>query len=285
VTSRRYDLVLVHRESLPVGPPWVERILGSAGVPYVFDFDDAIYLRASSDANRRLAWLKYPSKTATVVRNARVVIAGNEHLANWARRSAADVVVIPTAIDTDVYRPAPPRMGPLCVGWSGSPSTIQHLEQLAPVLSELQRERGVRLRIIGDSGYTIDGAAVDAVPWREASELEDLRAIDIGVMPLPNDEWARGKCGLKALQYMALGIPAILSPVGVNRAIARDGAALLASTAAEWRSALRALLDDEQLRVRTGRAGRVRVESEYSLDTALPLWERALRSAADGPQS
>lgn len=280
ITARRYDLVLVHRESSPLGPAWVERILRRSGVPYAFDFDDAIYLRASSEANRRVSWLKNPRKTAAVVRHASSVIAGNPHLGDWARTHNQNVVVIPTTIDTAAYQPRTPRPGPICVGWSGSASTIQHLELLAPVLAELQRERGIRLRVIGDPGYKIPGADVEALPWRAVTEIADLGAIDIGVMPLPDDEWARGKCGLKALQYMALGIPTVLSPVGVNREISRDNAAASASSPAEWAAVLRDLIDDDALRAGIGRAGRARVEQEYSVEAGLPMWEHALRAAA-----
>ena len=284
VSARRYDLVLVHREALPVGLATVERLLAALRVPYVFDFDDAIYLGATSAANQRLAFLRGADKTAVIARKSNLVFAGNEHLAQWARRVGARATIVPTTIDTDAYTPLD-RSGaspdkPLCIGWSGSMSTIAHLELLAPTLRELQRERGIAIKVIGDAGYAIDGATVEAVGWKAATELEDLRSIDIGVMPLPDDEWARGKCGLKALQYMALGIPTVMSPVGVNSEIASDGAALLASTPAQWMEALRLLLDDPELRERVGRAGRTRVLGEYSVTATVSLWERGLRQVA-----
>ena len=272
--------MLVHRESFPVGPGWVEPLLRKLGVPYAFDFDDAIYLPAASEANRRLAWLKGAGKTKRVVAGASLVIAGNDHLAGWARGYARRVTVIPTTVDTEHYqvreRPVAERV---CVGWSGSPTTIVHLRLLEPVLRTLQREQGIRIRVIGDASYRIDGAAIESLDWRAASELRDLSAIDIGVMPMPDDEWSRGKCGLKALQYMALGIPAVISPVGVNREIADGGAAILASTQDEWLAALRALIADAELRSRVGAAGRARVEERYSVAAAATSWERALHEA------
>jgi glycosyltransferase involved in cell wall biosynthesis len=255
-------------------------MLVAKGVPYVFDFDDAIYLSAASAANRRFAQLKTPRKVANVARRARLVLAGNGHLANWASAYSDDVEVIPTTIDTDLYRPVGrPHDGPICVGWSGSPPTIEHLRLLEPVLLDLQRERGVAIRVIGDASYRLNGADIEAHEWNARTEVEDLSPIDIGVMPLPDDEWSRGKCGLKALQYMALGIPTVMSPVGVNRAIARDGAAILASSDTEWAQALRALIDDPELRARLGEIGRARVEKEYSVHAVAPRWEDALRSA------
>jgi glycosyltransferase involved in cell wall biosynthesis len=155
---------------------------------------------------------------------------------------------------------------------------------LEPVLRELQQRHGIRIRVIGSPAYTMAGARLESLPWSAATEVDDLRAIDIGVMPLPDDEWARGKCGLKALQYMALGIPTVLSPVGVNVEIAANGAALLASTATEWVEALEALIADEALRVKLGLAGRRRVERDYSVKSMLPVWERALRDAAGRSQ-
>lgn len=279
--ARNFDLVLVHRESFPIGPAWVERLLRTMRVPYVFDFDDAIYLPAASEANRRLAWLKGAGKTKEVVAGASLVIAGNNHLAQWARRYARRVTVIPTTVDTERYqvRERPVSDG-VCVGWSGSLTTIVHLRLLEPVLRRLQREEGIRIRVIGDASYRIDGAEVESLDWRAPSEVGDLSAIDIGVMPMPDDEWSRGKCGLKALQYMALGIPAVISPVGVNREIADGGAGILASTQDEWLAGLRALIADVELRSRIGAAGRARVEERYSVAAAATLWERALREAA-----
>jgi glycosyltransferase involved in cell wall biosynthesis len=278
--ARNYDLVLIHRESFPVGPAWVEPVLRKMGVPYAFDFDDAVYLPAASEANRRLAWVKGAQKAKRVVRGASLVIAGNSHLAGWARGYGKRVTVIPTTVDTQRYqireRPVPER---LCIGWSGSPTTIVHLRLLEHVLRALQHERGIRIRVIGDASYRLEGAEVESLAWRAESEVRDLSAIDIGVMPMPDDDWSRGKCGLKALQYMALGIPAVLSPVGVNREIAEGGAAMLASTKDEWLGALRALIDDEGLRARMRAAGRARVEERYSVAAVGPMWERALREA------
>jgi glycosyltransferase involved in cell wall biosynthesis len=159
-------------------------------------------------------------------------------------------------------------------------TTVRYLDAIAPVLRELQQEHGIRIRVIGDEHYRIPGADVDAVRWRAETEVEDLHAIDIGVMPLPDDEWARGKCGLKALQYMALGIPTVMSPVGVNSKIASGGSARLAESAADWSRVLTELIRDSGLRDALGRSGRARVEREYSTDVAAPRWAEALRSVA-----
>lgn len=282
LAARRFDAVYLYREAFPVGPPLFERLLAALGVPYVLDFDDAIWLHNSTDANRRFAALKFTHKTGAIARHAALVSAGNEYLADYARANGqSQVRIVPTTIDTDLYQPRPAREeGPLCIGWSGSTTTIAHLRTIDDLLVELQRDHGVRLRVIGDPAYGLAGADVEVLPWREDSELDDLRPIDIGIMPLPDDEWARGKCGLKALQYMALGIPTVMSPVGVNREIAEGGAALLASTRDEWRAALEGLLTDAAQRADLAAAGRQRVEERYSVRAVAPAYVDAVRDIA-----
>jgi glycosyltransferase involved in cell wall biosynthesis len=283
--GRSYDLAFIHREAFPLGFPVFERSLAALGTPYIFDLDDAIYLPAVGKA--RFSPLRYPGKARSIARHARLVTAGNRYLANWAREENDDVRVVPTTIDTELYRPLaasesdPPRADrPVCVGWSGSRSTVRYLEPLAPMLRDLQRETGVTIRVIGDEQFTVPGAEVEALPWREESELGELSKIDIGLMPLPDDEWARGKCGLKALQYMAVGIPAVISPVGVNVEIAHGGAALLASGEREWREAILELIRSAERRKELGARGRQRVEESYSVRANLPLYKEVLSAAA-----
>lgn len=279
--ARDYDLAFVHREAFPLGPAFVERLLASLGVPYVFDFDDAIYLPNVSESNRFVGPLKAASKTRRIVERAALVIAGNEHLAAWARRSNERVRVIPTTIDTDGYRPrprpAPPRVR---VGWTGSPTTTHYLRTLGGVLASLQRSHGIRLRVIGDPRFSLPDAEVEALAWRRETEVEDLGELDIGVMPLTDDEWSRAKCGAKALQYMGLGIPTVMSPVGVNREIADGGAALLAASEDEWHAALVRLIEDPGLRDEVGRRGRARVVERYSVQANMPHYVSALHAAA-----
>ena len=285
--GRSFDLAFVHREAFPLGFPVFERALAALGTPYIFDLDDAIYLPAVGDT-RRFSRLRYPAKTSSIARHARLVTAGNGHLADWAQEYNDDVRLVPTTIDTDLYRPSestPVNQGEnasLCVGWSGSRTTIRYLEPLAPVLREVQQETAVRIRVIGDEGFTIPGAEVEVLPWREETEVTDLSDLDVGLMPLTDDEWARGKCGLKALQYMALGIPAVMSPVGVNVEIARGGAALLASSESEWREAILGLIENRERREQLGRRGRERVEQAYSVRANLPRYREALSAAATG---
>lgn len=267
-----YDAVYIFREAALLGPPVLERWIARAGVPIVFDFDDAVFVRYVSPVNGYLSWLKFPGKTAAISRWASHVMAGNEYLASYARRVSRQVTVVPTTIDTSKYRVTTrtPTVPPV-IGWSGSYSTVQHLDELSRVLPELARREPFRLRVIGAPAYRLAGVDVESLPWRSATETVDLDAIDVGVMPLPDDPWSRGKCGLKALQYMALGKPTICSPVGVNAEIIEDGVnGFLAGSEREWLEKLRSLLRSPDLCRRIGLSGRATVERRYSAAVQAP---------------
>jgi glycosyltransferase involved in cell wall biosynthesis len=269
---KAYDAVYLFREAALLGPPIFERLFERSGVPVIFDFDDAIFVPYVSPANGYLSYLKFPSKTRTICRLATHVMAGNAYLADYARQVNDQVTILPTTIDTEKYRleKRPENHIPI-IGWSGSYSTVQHLDTLRTALGKLARQEQFRLRVIGTPRYEIDGVDVEAMSWRAATEVADLRPIDIGVMPLPDDKWSRGKCGLKALQYMALGIPTLCSPVGVNGEIIRDGEnGFLAATEDQWIDRLTRLLKSAELRKRMGLAGRATVEANYSALSQAP---------------
>ena len=268
-----YDLVYLFREAALLGPPVFERRLASSGIPVVFDFDDAVFVSYKSPSNGYLSYLKFPGKTAEICRLASHVMAGNDYLAAYAREYNPNVTVIPTTIDTDKYQmPAGDRsQDTVTVGWSGSFSTVQHLDTVRPALKQLAKIANFRLRVIGTPQYDLPGVSVEAMPWRSETELDDLAAIDIGLMPLPDEKWAKGKCGLKALQYMALGIPTICSPVGVNSTIIKDGEnGFLADGPEEWVGKIKRLIDDPELRSRIGKSGRRTVEEQYSARVIAP---------------
>jgi len=206
-----YDLVYILREAALLGPPIFERLIHQLGVPIVFDFDDAVFVSYRSPSNGYLSYLKFASKTKTICRIASHVMVGNPYLAEYARQVNDRVTVIPTTIDTEKYRvpQRTERTGPPVIGWTGSYSTVQHLDTLRGALTKLAEREPFRLRVIGTPAYELPGVEVEAMKWRADTELEDLSAIDIGMMPLPEDRWSKGKCGLKALQFMALGVPTI----------------------------------------------------------------------------
>ncbi|HEX5885804.1 MAG TPA: glycosyltransferase family 4 protein [Pyrinomonadaceae bacterium] len=281
-----YDLVYILREAALLGPPVFERLIHQSGVPIVFDFDDAIFVSYRSPSNGYLSYLKFASKTKTICRIASHVMVGNPYLAEYARQVNDRVTVIPTTIDTQKYLAPPPKKssGPPVIGWTGSYSTVQHLDTLRGALKKLAERESFRLRVIGTPAYDCPPVDVEAMRWRADTELEDLSAIDIGVMPLPDDRWSKGKCGLKALQFMALGIPTVCSPVGVNTDIIQDDQnGFIAGTEDEWVDKLSRLLRSHELRQRLGHAGRVTVEQKYSAITQAPrvyeIFKSVLRDA------
>jgi glycosyltransferase involved in cell wall biosynthesis len=276
----RADVIFVYREAAPLAPAWFER-LPTWRAPVVFDFDDAIYLPDASPANAWARKLKSAAKVEALCRRARQVTVGNGVLAEFASAHARAVTVLPSTIDTDLYRvePRPANPRPV-VGWTGSPTTVPHLLGLAPALRRLRRSVDFELHVIGSS-LAVEGLDVRARPWSAASEVEDLRGLDVGVMPLPDDAWSRGKCGMKALQYMALGIPPVVSPVGANRTIVQHGAnGLHATTEDEWVDALARLLADPPWRARLGSAARRTEEDCYSARVHAPRLAQVLRAAA-----
>ncbi len=269
--AAQYDIVFIYREAVMFGSVWFEKQLARRCPNLILDFDDAIWLQDVSEGNRKLAWLKRPSKTEDILRVCRLVITGNDYLANYARQFNEHVVVVPTTLDTSQFKPVAcsrPSGRPVCIGWTGSITTLRHLELAIPVWEELYHRYGDRLcfRVIADRPWQHKNLPLTFIRWQRETETDDLAAIDIGVMPLPDDAWARGKCGFKGLQYMALGIPAVMSPVGVNNTIIRDGEnGFLAASTEEWLEKLSQLIESKELRQRLGEAGRRTVEEQYSL--------------------
>ena len=269
----KYDLVYIYREAALIGPAFFERLIKATKVPLVFDFDDAVFLRKISSFHSKFIFLKSPKKVATICRISNHVVVGNSFLAKYASKFNSSVTVVPTTIDTDKYQllDRKPHSKILTIGWSGSFSTVKDLDTLREILQALAKQEPFRLLVIGTPNYQIEGVNVKATPWRAETEVADLQAIDIGIMPLPDDEWSRGKCGLKALQYMALGIPTVCSPVGVNSEIVQDGKnGFLANTGQEWMEKLKLLLKAPQLRMKLGAAGRKTVEDKYSAQAQAP---------------
>ena len=282
--AREFDLVYVFREAALIGPAVIEPLIARRKTPIVFDFDDAIFVRYRSPSNAYWSYLKFAGKTAKLCNTASEVMAGNAYLADYASRHNEAVTVIPTTIDTDLYRPErrrPRNDGTMTLGWTGSHSTAQHLERLRPALTELAAHKRFRLVVVGARAPAIPGALVEARTWSAETEVDDLSDIDIGIMPLPDDAWTRGKCGLKALQYMGLGIPAVVSRVGVNTEIIADGVnGLIADTDEEWLDRLTSLINDAALRSKLGRAARETVEQRYSAKHIAPQVAAIFRRAS-----
>ncbi len=235
-----------------------------------FDFDDAIWLRRAADGTVRPAAARKRLRLAATLRLSHGVIAGNDYLAAYARRWNRNVALLPTPIDLDYYTPhsasRPPPSAPQ-LGWVGHPDNLGYLRPLEPVFAALcRRFPGLALRVVCSEPYESGSIPVENVLWSLAEEVANLRALDIGLMPLEEDPWTRGKCGYKALQYMAAGVPVVCSPVGMNTEIVTDGEnGLLAAGPADWERQIARLIAAPELRHRLGAAGRRSVEEHYSL--------------------
>lgn len=287
---RRYDLLWVEKEVLPWFPAWVEAI-ASSSVPIVADYDDAWFLRYS--ANRHaLVRLFLRNKIGAVMRRATLVVVGNNYLAEYAEKAGARrVYVVPSVIDLARYRtptnlPSAPSGGPMTIGWIGSPLNVRYLEVLAPVLTQLSREgTGIRLVIVGGKVPSVfRGLPVESRPWQEKTEVSEIEKFDVGIMPLEDTLWERGKCAFKLLQVMAAGKPVVGSKVGANCDVIQHGVnGFLAATMDEWTKAIRTFRDDSLLRNQMGAEARRTVERSYSLVSCLPEIAAALLEAARAP--
>lgn len=282
IVVKRFDLVVVEKEVLPYFPALSERWLGWLGVDYVVDYDDALFHQYDQHKSwwvRRLLG----QKIARVMRGAHLVIAGNTYLADFARRAEAKrIEIIPTVIDLIHYPQTTESLPPnasLIIGWIGSPTTAKYLQSIGSALAAVCEGGKVCVRLIGSGPIELPGVPVEVVPWDEATEVNLLKQFDVGIMPLPDSPWERGKCGFKLIQYMACGLPVVASPVGVNRNIVEQGVnGFLASTPEEWEQVIRTLLLDTSLRQRMGQAGRKKVEESYSLQVTAPRLAALLKS-------
>jgi glycosyltransferase involved in cell wall biosynthesis len=234
IRASRADVILVHREAFPFGGPFFEEAMARTNVPIVFDFDDAIYLPNSADANRFVTYLKRPHKTARAIELSSWVIAGNENLKSYASRYNSNITVIPTPVDTDYFAPRTeaPREDRVVIGWIGSNTTAPYLRMLVRALDQItEKYPHVDVRVVGGSYVPPIVHNLQVRRWDLEQELDELHGFDIGIMPMPDTEWTRGKCGFKALLYMSVGIPPVCSPVGVTTDILQDGYnGLLATT-------------------------------------------------------
>lgn len=281
-TAGRFDLLWVEKELFPMLPAGAERLLARLRVPYVVDYDDAVF--HNYDRHRRpLVRRLLGRKIDVVMAHARAVFAGNDYLAARAQAAGARrVVALPTVVDLQRYPPpaASRAAGPLRIGWIGTPATAGYLQAVVPALRAAAAD-GAAVVLIGAPPGTLADCGAECRPWQEAAEAEEIARFDIGIMPLPDAPFERGKCGYKLIQYMACAVPCVASPVGVNRSLLATGAGLLAAEPAQWHQALQRLLADPALRMRAGRIGRAQVAARYSVQAQAPTLIAALREAAD----
>lgn len=279
--ARGFDVVVIHREAVPIGLSAIEQVLARR-VPTVFDFDDAIWLPNVSDANRRFERLKGFAKVERILAACSAVSAGCHHLLDHARRHNPRVYLVPTSIDLDLY--SPPRAhaaaGTLTVGWTGSVTTSPYVALIAEPLRRAAARVPMELVVFGGE-VTIPGVPVRCVPWSATGEVPLIRTFDVGLKPLPRTDWVRGKCPMKELQYMALGIPPVATRFGSSvESIQHGRTGFLCESDDDWVEALSSL-EDPRRRTDIGRAARTVVEKVYSATSAAAAFARVLEAARD----
>jgi glycosyltransferase involved in cell wall biosynthesis len=280
--SGSYDLIWLEYEAFPWIPYRLESMFMNSSVPYIVDYDDAIFHRYDRHSSGLVRGL-LKTKIDNVMKRATLVIAGNKYIAQHARDAGAQKVeVLPTAVDLDRFPVgALPHNKVFTIGWIGTPQTSQYLKETEEALQIVCDNGNGRLVTIGSTAIDCDGVPTEMKAWSEATEVEEMRKFDVGIMPLVDSPWERGKCGHKLIQYMACSLPVVASPVGVNRDIVDHGTnGFLASTTDEWVKALETLRHDRALREQLGRAGRQKVERLYSTSVTAPRLAALLHEAS-----
>ncbi len=281
IGSKRYDLLWIEKEALPWLPAWLERAL-LARCTCVVDYDDAWHLRYARHP-RALVRYSLGRKLEDLTAGAALVVVGSSVLADWAGSSGArQIVELPSCVDLDHYSVLPLPEGPFTIGWIGTPITAKYLALVAEPIRQLQTNYGARLIAIGvGDDFSLPGVTMERASWSEETEATDLARCHVGIAPLADGAWERGKCGYKLVQYMAAGRATVASPVGANASIVVHGqTGLLAATTQEWIDSLRMLAANPSLSSNFGLNGRRRVEEMYSVQATSSKLVEALREAA-----
>jgi glycosyltransferase involved in cell wall biosynthesis len=278
----RFDLLWIERELFPYVPALAELLISMTRVPYVIDFDDAIFHNYDQNRNPFVRGL-LGKKIGQIMRHARLVVVGNSYLQQYAEQAGAPwIEQLPSVVDSDrLYASGERELDTFTIGWIGTPLNADYLHPIQTSLAETCADGKARVVLVGSGEISLQGLSPTIRPWTEADEANDIGSFDVGIMPLPDAPWERGKCGYKLLQYFACGLPVVASPVGVNRTIVEDSInGFLASGPDEWSLALQTLLNDPEKRQLMGNSGRKKVEREYSISLTAPKLVALLRRAA-----
>lgn len=279
---RNYALIWLEQEIFPWLPALMEKLFHRTGIPYVVDFDDAIFHKYDLHCNHSVRRL-LGCKIDAVMKSAKLVIAGNSYLSKRARIAAGaeNVLLLPTVIDLQRYHMRKiEKNSPFTIGWIGSPTTAVYLKPVLPLLRELHTRLGIRVVLVGANKDQFHNEPFEFLPWSENTEVKNIQTFDTGIMPLPDTPWAKGKCGYKLIQYMACGVPVIASNIGANKDIVRHGRqGFLTATLKEWHNAIVALYLSADLRKSMSIEGRNRVEKRYHLGITAPVLEKHLKRA------
>ncbi|MDZ4793549.1 MAG: glycosyltransferase, partial [Bacteroidota bacterium] len=266
---KKYSYVFLQREAAPLGPPIFEWLyIKLCGKKLIYDFDDAIWLENASQHNSLSYILRNPGKVKYICKLAYRVSCGNEYLCSYAKQFNSNVVYNPTCVDTEKRHNiiSTHNVSKITIGWTGTFSTLKYLDIVIPSLKKLQEKYDFNIKIICNQQPLFEMKNLSYVEWTEQNEVAELASCQIGLMPLTIDEWSEGKCGFKLIQYLSLGIPAVSSPVGVNKKIIEQGKnGFLCTNDAEWYNAIEKLILDSELRQKMGEEGRKKIVNEYSL--------------------
>lgn len=281
--ARNYDAVLINREATLIGPAIVERWVASFGKPLIYHIDDPLYIPYRSPSNGALSYLKFFGKVASLCRMSRVVIANSPSHVAYARRYSANVWEIPSVVDAEKYDGWWPRgdaKAPVCVGWSGSPSTVPNLQVIRGPLRDLSQRDDVTVRLIGASDFGLPDVRHTGSVWSAETEVSDLRQLDVGLLPVPVTPWTPHKFYLKLVQYMALGIPPVATPLGANPVVIDDGrTGFLANSASDWNAIIARLVDNPDTREEIGQRAAEVAHQRYTLQANTEKVIAAFRSA------
>lgn len=268
-TISKYDYVYVLREASPIGPPFFEFVVAKIlRKKLIYDFDDSIWLANTSGNNKIVANIKWHHKVESICKWSYKVSVGNQFLKNYALQFNSNVHIVPTVVNTSTKHNQIQNQNTdkPNIGWTGTHSTMVYLEEILPVIEKLEKKYDFNFVVISNKKPDWHLTSLQYISWSAESEIEDLLRFHIGIMPLKKDKWSEGKCGFKAIQYMALGIPAIVSPIGVNTEIVADTVdGLVAETAEEWYECLEKLIVDKDLRLQYARKARTKIEENYSV--------------------
>jgi glycosyltransferase involved in cell wall biosynthesis len=279
----KYDVIYLYRAAAMIGPAFIERIIKLSGRPIVFDFDDAIFLTHTNEANKLFSWVKFAKKTDTICRLSSHITVGNSFLADYARKHNPNVTIIPSGVDIDKFKPQPRLPNDkVVVGWTGSSTSQTYLEMFVPMLRQLMLHRpNIEFHVHSDREPNLPDAPYIWHPWTVETEIEEIARFDIGIMPMPDDGWSLGKCAMKALLYMSLGIPAVCTDLGANREVIQHGVnGFLATSEEDWLTQLETLIDNVELRVKLGAAARETVVQNYSMRKCAELFASAVRQSS-----
>lgn len=273
---KKTDYIFVHREMAHFGPPVFEFLTAKLlRIKYIYDFDDAIWIPNYSESNAKFQWIKCFWKVKYLIRWASTVTVGNQYLADYAKKYNQNVIVIPTTIDMENHHneTIDYQNEKICIGWTGSHSTMHYLNAIVDVIKKLETKFDFSFVIISDKKPDFETESLKFIKWNKETEIQDLSTFSIGIMPLVEDQWSKGKCGFKALQYMSLGIPSVLSPIGVNLDIIKNGEnGFLADTNEDFYCHLKQLIENKETRKKIGLEGKATVKARYSVNANLPKY-------------